>query len=276
MFLFFIHHASDIWELEHKVAFDGPNKLILVNRGVTDIDVQVDIYSDWKEWVQLRDNAKYLQALRPAGGDELGGGETLGGQFFLLNGWRMRTWEGDHTLNVNQNLRVDQNDPDILTKPSSFVPTLGDHQIQINNNLSQITNVIEVEVSGSAGASGSFDAADRATLNQISSIVSNLPNSGTLSNLTSDVQTIVSSSFIAAASVIAGSTDTIVRTTLSNPDNKFDGMTAIIKDDTGGEARQIEIYSQTSGTLQLYPALSFTPQAGDSVVIIPNTDFRFT
>ena len=90
-----------------------------------------------------------------------------------------------------------------------------------------------------------------------------------------DVQTIVSASFIAAASVLSGSTSTIVRTTLSAPDDKFEGMSAIIKDSNGGEARQIDAYSLLSGTLQLQPPLSFTPQAGDSVVIIPNVSFNF-
>lgn len=35
----------DYWELRHKVTFDGVNKLIEVNPGVTSLDVQRDLYS---------------------------------------------------------------------------------------------------------------------------------------------------------------------------------------------------------------------------------------
>lgn len=276
MLLLFLHHANDIWEYEHKVAFDGPNKLILINSGVVDINVQTDIYSDWKEWLRLRDNAKYLQALRAVGGDALGGGESLGGQFFLINGWRCRTWEGDHVLDVNENLRVDENDPDISTKPNVFVPTLESHNIQINLAVSQITNVVTVEVSGSSsGSGGGFEESDRTILTSIETIVLNLPNSGSLTNMVTDIQSIVSASFVAAASVLSGSTSTTVRTTLTAPDDKFAGLNAVIKNGDGGEARQIDSYTLLSGTLEIYPPLSFTPQAGDSVVILPNPNFNF-
>ena len=52
-----------------KVTFDGPNKLIIVNPGIVELDVQVDIYSDWKEWAATGDNLKYPPALRTIGGD---------------------------------------------------------------------------------------------------------------------------------------------------------------------------------------------------------------
>ena len=249
-----IHHAQDIWEYNHKVTFDGQNKLILINKDVTEINVQVDIYSDWKEWLKLRDNAKYLQALRAVGGDSLGGGESLGGQFFLLNGWRLRTWEGDHTLNVNENIRIDEFDPDILTSPNVFVRTVGQYEILINLAVSQITNVVE-----GGGSSGSFDSTDRTTLTNIETIVQSMQL---------DVSNILSSSFVSSGLVISGSTSSEVRTSLTQPDNRFNGMFVIVTDSDGGESRTIEQYNNTSGTLFLEPPLSFTPQVGDSVVII--------
>ena len=47
----------DFWEYDpergfygnQSVTFDGPNKLIKVNQGITFLDVDVDIYSNWKE-----------------------------------------------------------------------------------------------------------------------------------------------------------------------------------------------------------------------------------
>lgn len=260
MLLFHFGYFED-WELYHKVTFDGENKLILINFGITDIDVAIDIYSDWKEWIRIRDNAKYEQAMRVVGGDPVGGGEFLGDNVFLINGWRCRTWEGDHILNVSRNLRIDESDPDIATSPNVFLPTLDPHNITINSNFSVITNTIQV-----SGSGGGFADDDRTTLESIESLVT---------VMYSDVRNIISSSFLAAASVLSGSTSTVVRTTLTNPDNRFEGMSAIIRNTDGGEARQIDSYTLLSGTLQLHPPLSFTPQAGDSVVIIPNSDFRF-
>jgi hypothetical protein len=257
--LLFFHHSSDIWEYGHKVAFDGPNKLILINRDVTDINVRTDIYSDWKEWVRLRDNAKYLQALRVTGGDSLGGGETLGGQWFLVNGWRLRTWEGDHTLNVNENIRVDEDDPDLATNPNAFVRTLGNHEILINLAVSQISNVLTVEVSGSSSSSGSFESADRTTLNNIETIVQSMQT---------DVARVLSSSFIASGNVLSGSTSNEIKTSLSAPDNRYNGMFVIVTDSDGGESRTIEQYNNASGTLFVEPPLSYTPQPGDNVVVI--------
>ena len=51
-----------------KVTFDGPNKLILINEGETSVDVQADVYSNWKQWSLQRDNTKFLQAISTLGG----------------------------------------------------------------------------------------------------------------------------------------------------------------------------------------------------------------
>ena len=108
----------------HKVTFDGVNKLIIVNYGEMLLDVIVDIYSDWKEWVSEDKNTQFEQAMFSVGGQPLPGGKTLGSTVFLINGWRMRTWEGDHRLEIEGNLFTDTGDP-------VFVPTIGSHNIQI-------------------------------------------------------------------------------------------------------------------------------------------------
>lgn len=77
------------WLLYHKVAFDGINKLVLIDPGQTNIDVKTDLYSSWKEWARLRDHAKFLPAFRTIGGDELGGGQKAGDLYFTNNGWRI-------------------------------------------------------------------------------------------------------------------------------------------------------------------------------------------
>ena len=75
-----------------KVTFDGPNKLILVNEGVLLLDVQNDVYSNWKEWNLQRDNSKYLRALTPVGGDPITNEVSVGDSYFLENGWRIQPY----------------------------------------------------------------------------------------------------------------------------------------------------------------------------------------
>ena len=127
---------GEYWALYHKVTFDGPNKLIYVNEGVTELNVRDDIYSDWKEWVQYEDNAKYEQALRTVGGDPISEGVFLGQTFFLTNGWRIRTWEGNHRLIVNGNLYTNEGD-------NVFVPTLQPWNIEIAMTRSNLVDLIQ-------------------------------------------------------------------------------------------------------------------------------------
>lgn len=81
--------GDDLWQLYHKVTFDGVNKLIIVNDGETEIDIQQDVYSDWKEWVEIRDYSKFLAACRTVGGDPTIGGNSLGATFFTINDWQI-------------------------------------------------------------------------------------------------------------------------------------------------------------------------------------------
>lgn len=74
---------------QQKVVFDGPNKKIYVVPDSGSISVKEDIYSNWKEWVQVRDHAKYEQAIRVSGGDPIADGTTTGDIYFLINGWQI-------------------------------------------------------------------------------------------------------------------------------------------------------------------------------------------
>jgi len=78
------------WELYHKVTFDGPNRLIIVNPGVNNLDIKTDVYSDWKEWVGVSpDNARWPQAIRTIGGDPTVGSLRAGDIYFLVNRWKL-------------------------------------------------------------------------------------------------------------------------------------------------------------------------------------------
>ena len=126
------------WNNYHKVTFDGVNRLILINNGETSIDVKQDIYSDWKEWMEQADNAKYTEAISTVGGEPIGGGQFVGATFFLENGWRIRSWEGDHSLEIIGNL---------LTRESGqfpFVTTLGNYSVNYILARSQLVQAINV------------------------------------------------------------------------------------------------------------------------------------
>ncbi len=43
------------WNLSDKVVFDTTNKLIIVNDGVTTLDIRADVWSAWVRWFSLLD-----------------------------------------------------------------------------------------------------------------------------------------------------------------------------------------------------------------------------
>ena len=111
-----------------KVQFDGANKKIIVDDTITELDVQIDLYSDWKEWLKESDNSKYLIAMRTVGGDPTTGTKSVAPYFFLMNGWKIRPYEGDHTLTITGNLFVDE--------PETYgynltIPTIGDYTVTV-------------------------------------------------------------------------------------------------------------------------------------------------
>lgn len=120
-------------------TFDGPNKLIILSSGVTYVSLY-EMYSRWKEWLMLSDNSKYLQALSYIGADPIPGGQ-LGTTFFIENGWKIRPYEGNHTLTVAGNLYSrDGSDP--------FVSTVGSWNVRI---VSVVSTLVETVVQNGVG-----------------------------------------------------------------------------------------------------------------------------
>lgn len=107
---------EDLWSLYHKVNFDGNNKLIIINEGVTELDVEKDIYSAWKDWTMQRDYLKWESAMRSTGGDPLPGGDFLGATFFLINGWRILVKTGVNNITVTGNIFTDEGDAAFVTE----------------------------------------------------------------------------------------------------------------------------------------------------------------
>lgn len=108
-------------------TFDGPNKIIICTSGTVQIDMK-DLYSRWKDWTQLTDNSKYIEAFLAIGGDpiDLINGIYITSYFFLLNDWKIRPQEANHTLNVINGVLVtdDQSDPFVNTSGSYVVRIL--------------------------------------------------------------------------------------------------------------------------------------------------------
>jgi len=136
----------NLWELNHKVTFDGVERLIYVNSGEILLDVKEDIYSAWKQWVQQEDYMKYYAPFDTVGGEPIVGGQSLDTTFFLINGWKIKPYPGSYTLSIIGNLfEVDGGsikvDADVITN----VP----NNIAINLNTSVI--VRQISTSGSVG-----------------------------------------------------------------------------------------------------------------------------
>lgn len=102
-------------------TFDGDNLVIILDSGITTVDVEADLYSEWKEWFLLSNNSKYPPAFRTSGGDPLTPGIDAGAYFFLRNdlGWRIRPPEENITIYIVGNLAPEDSELDVL------IPTTG-------------------------------------------------------------------------------------------------------------------------------------------------------
>lgn len=107
-------------------VFDGDNRLIVLTPGTTVLNV-LDLYSRWKDWVQLSDNSKYLQAFQPVGGDPINPivGSSIPGYLYLQNGWRVRPQEASHTLQVTTGILLTAE----FTTP--FIDTIGAFNVRV-------------------------------------------------------------------------------------------------------------------------------------------------
>lgn len=111
---------------QQKVTIDGENRFIIINPEETNIFVKPDIYSAWKEWVCVRENAKFLPAFSTTGGDPVGAGLYTGDVYFLINDWKIVV---DHQCTVNGILY------DITPGESPFIILPGGGVINIVSNL---------------------------------------------------------------------------------------------------------------------------------------------
>lgn len=107
--------------------FDGSQKVISLTSGTTTLDVK-DLYSRWKDWVLQSDNSKWETAFSVSGGDPIdpGAGTSVPLYAFLMNGWRIKPQEANHTLNVNNGVLL------VYGGGDPFTDTNGSYIVRVN------------------------------------------------------------------------------------------------------------------------------------------------
>jgi hypothetical protein len=121
------------------ITFDpATRRIVLDSTSVT----AAELWSRWSDWAATSDNAKYLPAFRQAGGDDLGGGLSIPAYMFLLNDWRVRPMEANHTLVITGNLFVD----------GGGVPVVG--TLGAFNVSAQFTVPVQAQAVSTGGGSG--------------------------------------------------------------------------------------------------------------------------
>jgi len=87
--------------MSNKVTFNGISREIVVSSGVTEVDVAIDLYSEWKRWSVTENNLKFIQAFRTFGGDPTISGQFAPSYFFLMNNWKVIVDYGNVSFGVN-------------------------------------------------------------------------------------------------------------------------------------------------------------------------------
>ena len=120
-----------------KVLFDGTTRRITVLPGITYLDVQADLYSDWKEWV-VTSGSQFVSAFTTTGGDPLPGSQFVGRYYFLINGWKLipSGTLADQDLTIDGNLFSDDGSSIMITSGTSVQLVK-----QIVSNLASINQV---------------------------------------------------------------------------------------------------------------------------------------
>jgi hypothetical protein len=124
------------------VTFIGGERIIQLPT-IGTFEVERDIYSAWKEWVLLGDNAKYELAFETTGGDDIGGGQEIAPYFFCRNdnGWRIKAPPENGEIIIQGNLF-----PRLASQPV-FVESTG-FDAFIRQEVSTRAVVVETGVSG--------------------------------------------------------------------------------------------------------------------------------
>lgn len=126
------------------LTFNGVTKVITLSSGTTQLSVR-DLWSRWVDWFLTSDNSKYLPAFEQVGGNDIDptSGTSIPIYAFLVNGWRIKPQEANHTLSVNDGILLVNGGGD------PFNNTSGAYTVRINYQ--QPVQAITVSTGGGAG-----------------------------------------------------------------------------------------------------------------------------
>jgi hypothetical protein len=108
------------------LSFDGTAKTITITVDST-LDV-MDLWSRWTDWWLTGDNSKYGLAMEQIGGNDIDlvAGTAIPIYIYLLDGWKIKPREANHTLAITNGI--------LLTDDSSdpFINTTGAFMVRVN------------------------------------------------------------------------------------------------------------------------------------------------
>ena len=105
-------------------TFDWPNKRIILS-STTTLDLR-DLWSRWQEWINTWTNSRFAFAMDATWWNPIDVSlwTYIPCYIFLINWWKVRPMESNHTLNVTNGIIVDATwDP--------FVDTLGTYRVNV-------------------------------------------------------------------------------------------------------------------------------------------------
>lgn len=126
-------------------VFDGTTKQITLTTGTTSVSVR-DLWSRWVDWFLTSDNSKYAPAFVNVGGDDIDAtaGTKIPIYAFLMNGWKIKPQEANHTLSITDGILLVNGGGD------PFSNTTGAYTVRVNYQ--QPVQAISFSTGGGAGA----------------------------------------------------------------------------------------------------------------------------
>lgn len=108
-------------------AFDGATKVITLTTGTTSVSVR-DLWSRWVDWFLTSDNSKYTPAFVNIGGEDIDAtsGIKIPIYAFLMNGWKIKPQEANHTLSITDGILLVNGGGD------PFNNTTGSYTVRVN------------------------------------------------------------------------------------------------------------------------------------------------
>jgi len=106
---------------------NGNTKTITLTAGTTQVSVR-DVWSRWVDWFLTSDNSKFLPAFEQVGGNDIdiAQGTKIPIYAFLVNGWKLKPQEANHTLTIGDGILLVNGGGD------PFLNTDGAYVVRIN------------------------------------------------------------------------------------------------------------------------------------------------